>query len=551
MPRNLFCLLVLLCGCHTAEVAVRPISGVAVLENEPETGISDSELHETEVARAAFVEDVRHDQRAQEAVEELPPIAQEAEVAPKAEAAPESAFPAGSEALKSGPVLLAPGMSEPAAPGTYALTLDSLVQMALGSNPTIAQAASLVRQQEGMTVQAGLYPNPQAGYVRSDPNKSGESRTSGVFLSQTFITAGKLRLARRASRYDVILRDWQLDAQMRRVVNDVRVRFYEVLGAQEALAAAQELEKEAAEGVRIAKELVEAQRAGRPDLLQAEMQLTLAQGAVNDAQLRLEAGRRQLASLAGVRALPRGDLAGSLEDAIPDLQWESSLERLLNESPLLKSQAAELQAAQTEVMMARRQAVPDLNLQVVAQRDSVMNYNSVSTFLAMPVPVFNRNQGNVIQAEAFLAQQRKEYERLEFALTDQLAVSFERYARLRSQAERVKKELLPRAKENLELTTEAYRQGRMDFLRVVDARRTYFQTRIAQIDALAGLQNVIVEIEGLELSGGLNPTEIGTALQTLSGGRGAGARNVLLQQIQSQNANAQRNLPGAIQATEK
>ena len=72
-----------------------------------------------------------------------------------------------------------------------------------------------------------------------------------------------------------------------------------------------------------------------------------------------------------------------------------------------------------------------------------------------------------------------------------------------------------------------------------------------EIDALTGLRKVIVEIEGLELSGGLNPTEIGTALQTLSGGRGTGSRSVLLQQIQSQNANTHANLPGAIQATEK
>lgn len=449
------------------------------------------------------------------------------------------------------PLPATPEAAEPASETDYALTLENLERIALGYNPTIPQAGSLIRQQEGFTIQAGLYPNPQAGYVRSDPDHSGQSRTSGVFLSQTFITGGKLRLAQEASQHDVTLRAWQLDAQQQRVVNDVRIGFYEVLGAQRAIAAAEDLERSAAEGVRIAKELVDAQRAGRPDLLQAEMQFELARGAVKDAEYRLLAARRHLASLAGVEELPEGDAIGSLDDSIPELEWETSLQRLLDESPLLKSQAAELQAAQTEVRLARAQAVPNLNVQAVAQRDSVKKFNSVSTLVSLPVPVFNRNQGGIVQAQAFLTQQQREYDRLRQALSDQLAASFQQYSSFRSEAERVESELLPRAKENLELTTEAYRLGRMDFLRVVDARRTYFQTRMSQIDALTALHKVVAEIEGLQLTGGLNPTEIGTALQTTPGRPGAGSRRVLFQQLQSQSNTSQRNLPGALQATEK
>lgn len=444
-----------------------------------------------------------------------------------------------------------PGGGKPAVDSPHPLTLEILEQIALGYNPTIPQARALVDQQEGITVQAGLYPNPQAGYLRTDADKSGQSQTSGVFLSQEFVTAGKLKLAQQASRQDVTLRSWQLDAQQRRVLNDLRIRYYETLGAQEAVKATRELESSAADGVRIAQELIEARRGGRPDLLQAEMQLSLARGALRDAEVRLEAGRRQLANLAGIATLSEGDLAGSLNAPIPELDWESNLQRLLNCSPLLKSQEAELQAAQTEVQMARAQAVPNLSVQVVAQQDHVLKYNSVSTLVALPVPVFNRNQGGIMQAEAFFVQQQKEYERLRWALSDQLAVSFRQYSSLRSEAMRIQTELLPLATENLELTSEAYRQGRMDFLRVVDARRTYFQTRMAEIDTLTELHKVIIEIDGLQLTGGLNPTEVGTALQTISGISGASTRSVLLQQLESQRNNSNRNLPGAIQAADR
>lgn len=430
------------------------------------------------------------------------------------------------------------------------LTLAALEQLALGRNPTIPQAGALVRQIEGTTIQAGLYPNPTVGYLRSDPDQPGQSQTSGVFLSQEFVTAGKLRLAQQAGRYDIDLRCWQLTAQEMRVVNDVRIRFYEVLGAQQAVQAVEELKRSAADAVRIATELLEARQGGRPDILQAEMQLSFARGALQDSKYRLKAARRQLASVAGVDALSDAPVVGDPDEKFPELTWDATLQRLLDVSPLLKSQEAELQAAQTEVQLARAQAVPNVSVQIVAQRDTVQKYSSVSTLVALPVPFFNRNQGNIIHAEGILLQQQREYDRLRLALTDQLAGSFRQYSSLQSETGRLQNDVLPRAKENLDLTTQAYRLGRMDFLRVVDARRTYFQANMDHIDALTELHKVVVEIEGLQLTGGLNPTEVGTALQATGAG-GTGTRGVLSQQLQEQRNSPTRNLPGVIQAGEK
>ena len=198
----------------------------------------------------------------------------------------------------------------------------------------------------------------------------------------------------------------------------------------------------------------------------------------------------------------------------------------------------------------RRQAVPNVNVQVVAQRDHIMKYSSVSTLIAMPVPLFNRNQGNIINAQGILRQQRMEYERLRLALTDALAASFRQYQTLRAQAERLEKEILPAAKENLDLTTQGYKAQRFDFLHMLNARQTYFQASMARIDALTELHKVVVEMQGLQLTGGLNPTEVGTALQTTPGTT-TGIRGVILQQLQQQSAAGTRNLPGVIQGAER
>jgi cobalt-zinc-cadmium efflux system outer membrane protein len=434
--------------------------------------------------------------------------------------------------------------------GQQPLTLADLERLALASNPTLPQAAALVQQQEGLMRQAGLYPNPVAGYLRTDPDQPGRSQTAGVFLSQELVTAGKLRLGRTAGRQEVEHWSWQLNAQQARVINDVRIRFYEVLGAQQAVQADTELVRLAEEGVRAAEQLLKAKQGSRPDVLQAEIQLSLARTSLQDAEYRHRAGWQQLANVVGVPGLPPAPLTGSLEDQIPDLDYHASLQQLLSSSPLLKAQEAEIRASQTELRLARAQAVPNVNVQVVAERDHIEKFSTVSTLVSVPVPLFNRNQGNIVNAEGVLRQQQKEYERIKLALSDQLAASFRQYLALRAQVERLRKEVLPRARENLDLTTRGYRLRQFDFLHVVSARQTYSQANRAYIDALTELHKVVVEIQGLQLTGGLNPTEVGTALQTTPGAA-ASRLGVLLQQEQQQRGAASRNLPGAVQAGER
>src|SRR5262249_2438897 len=155
-------------------------------------------------------------------------------------------------------------------------------------------------------------PNPTAGYLRTDADQPGQSQTAGVFLSQEIVTAGKLRLARAAGREEVEQRNWQVSAQQMRVLNDVAIRFYEALGAQQAVRAAADLERLAQEGVRVAEQLLEARQGSRPDVLQAEIQLSLVRSALYDAQARLRAAWQQLANIAGVPNLPAAPLAGRL-----------------------------------------------------------------------------------------------------------------------------------------------------------------------------------------------------------------------------------------------
>src|SRR5260370_10016570 len=83
-------------------------------------------------------------------------------------------------------------------PSKSGLRLEDLEQLALTSNPTMAQVQANLRVAAGMTKQSGLYPNPTVGYY-GDEIRGGFDRggKQGGVISQTIVTGGKLRAARR------------------------------------------------------------------------------------------------------------------------------------------------------------------------------------------------------------------------------------------------------------------------------------------------------------------------------------------------------------------
>jgi hypothetical protein len=78
------------------------------------------------------------------------------------------------------------------------LKLEDLEAMALQRNPTLAQAEAAVRAAAGRQRQAGLFPNPVAGYFIDEFafRSPGETAEHGAFIEQTIPLGGKLSKAR-------------------------------------------------------------------------------------------------------------------------------------------------------------------------------------------------------------------------------------------------------------------------------------------------------------------------------------------------------------------
>lgn len=431
--------------------------------------------------------------------------------------------------------------SEAIATGTW--TLEALQELGLQNNPTMRQASASTDMARGLQQQVGLYPNPQLGYLRNDGDISGKSRSVGAFFGQEIVTRGKLKKAQAAEAWEVEQGNWNYEAQIYRIRNDITLRFYEVLAAQQAHQLGERLEGLALRGFKTTELQVKAQEAPRGDLLQARIQYKSAILSKKESQSRLNASWKQLVAITGCPDLAYQPLSGQLSGDVPELDFDLAWANLRDNSPLIGAAKARAQHFQGTYQLERANATPNFNVQVVAERDQIGKFTTVSTLISMPIPVHNRNQGNITRAAAQTHESAAEVQRTELALRDQLAEAFRRYETAKAQVQELEASILPDAQESLELSVASYKASEVNYLTVLTAQRTYIEASVANLAAWLELRKAATEIDGMLLTGALNPAEVGTALQNTGAAQSRGVLN------QIQESQRSSSLPAAIQTS--
>lgn len=383
------------------------------------------------------------------------------------------------------------------------LSLAEFEQLALQNNPSLGAAWANVDAARGRQIQGGLYPNPSLGYFADDIGENGTAGKQGGFVSQQFVTGGKLRLNRAIGGQEVQELQFRRDAQQLRVLSDVRLRFYDSLVAQRRVELSDELVKIAGQSQDISQRLLQAQQVSQSDSLQAQIESQEAQILINNARnFKTEAWRR-LATVVGAPTLEERPLAGDLDHNIPNYEWDETYSCLLAENPQLMAAQTRAQRARIAIERAHRENVPNIDTFVSVSHRAETGDELVGVQAGIPIPVFNRNQGNIMQANAELVAAENDVHRIELNLKDRLSIEFRRYANARQQVDRYQNEIIPRAKKSIDLVTRGYEAGQLDFLSLLTSQRTYIRVNLTYLDALAELRAASTLIDGQLLSDSL------------------------------------------------
>lgn len=386
-----------------------------------------------------------------------------------------------------------------------ALTLAELEEMAMSANPSVARAAALVQAARGNYTQVGLPPNPTVGYEGQQIGSRGLAEQDGVFINQEIVRGGKLKLNRQIAAQEWARAEHELAAQQQRVQTDVRIAFYNVLIAQSQEDLYQQLVDSSKAIIDYNERLQKAGERSRPEVIQVTLERErLITGQRNAGRRRLAAWQ-ELATVVGDPRLPQARLAGDADESHSNYDWDTTLQKLLSTSPEVGAAIANVERARWAVQRALVEKVPNVTVQglVNARDNGIGGRSDGSLTIGVPLPIWNRNQGGVMQAQGQVAAAERALEQLELDLQNRLAVVFERYGNARDYEDRYEKLLKGLTDEWLKRNEELRAGGEASQLDVILFQRTYAQTKLDYLDALRERRKAEAEIEGLLLSGSL------------------------------------------------
>lgn len=389
-------------------------------------------------------------------------------------------------------------------------TLDHALETALRHNPTLRQADAGIRAARARAQQEGLYPNPTVGYS-GDEIRGGESGggKQGFFVEQTIVTGGKLDRAREVFHKKTQLAEIEAEEQKIRVETAVRIAFYRVLAAQELADARTDLARIAQESLATERRLQNTGQADETEILAAELEVRRMKLSARTMENTLRQQWHVLATVLGQPELTLQTVSGDLERGWPELD-ESQVETVAAQSPATRIASSATERAKAQLAREQREKLPDILVRAGADYNHEPLENPLLTTgwqwnaqVAVELPVFNRNQGNIAAARSDIERAEAEKRRVALTLRERASTAFDEYANARLTAEEYRDSILPIAKKSYELMFDRYAEMLASFPRVIETKRKLFELQTEYITSLETVWTTGLSLEGFLLTDGL------------------------------------------------
>lgn len=389
------------------------------------------------------------------------------------------------------PAALAQGAPTPLSPplpaagadasGVPPLSLRQAVEAALARNPELAVAHSELGAVDGARLQAAARPNPELSYLQEDTRR--DTRTTTVQINQAIELGGKRDARIAAADRALDAARLELDARRHAVRSAVITAFFDLLAIQERARVA---EASLALSRRSSDAAAQRVKAGKISPVE-ETKARVAEAGVRIelAQLRgEEAGARSRLGQAMGQPLGQVVLQGSLAD-LPGLPPEDAVRARLEAAPAVRRAEIEVERRKALSAVENARRVSDITVSLGAKRDQEIGRNQAVIGVTIPLPLFDRNQGHVLEALKREDKARDEWRAARAQVESEAIQARERLSASRAEAQVLAAEVLPGAQSAFDAATRGFELGKFSFLEALDAQRTLLQARTQHLRALA------------------------------------------------------------------
>lgn len=399
-----------------------------------------------------------------------------------------------SQGLPPGPAVGERAPQSAAAAAAEPLSLAKAIELALEGNPEVAAAKRQWEATEGQVLQGRSRPNPELAYSLEDTRS--KTRTQSWQLNLPLELGGKRAARTKAAEKTREQAQAQLAELQATVRANVAAAYFDVLTAQERLVLARDsaaLAKSSTDTVskRVAAGKVSPVEESKARVAEAGVRVELAQAASEQRN-----ALSRLFALLGRIDAPYTVLEGKAEN-LPSVPSLVDLQPLIASSPgvVLARIEVDRRKALTDLEQSKR--VPDVTVSVGMQRSNETQRNVLLFGVSVPLPVFDRNQGNLLEALKLEDKARDELQAATVRLHSEVAQARERLSTITAEVRSLQQEVLPGAKSAYDAATIGFENGKFNFLEVLDAQRTYFTAKSQYLKALGEAHRAAADIDRL------------------------------------------------------
>lgn len=379
------------------------------------------------------------------------------------------------------------------------LTLSAAIERLLADNTDLAARYQDIPKARADVLTAGLRsdpvlflsaaPLPYAGFSAQRPGAT----TYDITLVQALDLSGKHRAGKQAAEKMVPVLEARYQDAVRRKIDVLYLAFVNVLEARAGLGLARANLDQLTRIEETARDLVRQEQRPPTETTRVVLRRTRARVALQRVEAALVQTRRDLADLLD---LPRDRtdclrIRDALRDGSPPPPCvEELISIALRARPDLAAHRLSVVHADAVVRHEKAEALEDFYLfysPYQALDLSPQNKQSTTAWevgLLVPMPFFNRNQGEIARARANAVQWRIEVGKEEQQIIDEVRRAATEYAVSRAAVRHYEREVLPEARQLRDEKARAYAAGKKDIGSVLSAQKEYDELLLGYLDAL-------------------------------------------------------------------
>ncbi|HHP0266363.1 MULTISPECIES: TolC family protein [Legionella] len=380
------------------------------------------------------------------------------------------------------------------------LTFKQALGIAYRNNPELQAEIDKAQAMRGFFIQSGLYPNPQVTLTAENFGGSGsyssyEAAETTASVTQPIPLGNRLQYLKKATYSDYLASLAQIQVQKAILYVAVGVAYVDALYAGQWHQVTQKL-------IRLNQDIVSAIERRVKAGAGAELDLRLAQVRLGEARIQENKAARDALFQRAKLARLLGDglrVDGQLVDkGLPGvtLNWAVLL-RKLPQSPQLVQLQQQLHAKRATITAVKKSVWPDLNIQLGGRHFSDDGSNAAVASAFAEVPVYNRNQGKIITAEAQYTQTAHELQGTRLDVRQNVYGAFLQAEQSHYEASLVTNSLLPLARKSIKLAQDGYQMGRYTYIELSTALNSLYEEERHYQQAHADYHKALIQLTGL------------------------------------------------------